>query len=175
MIDNNFSNLLPIKCAAQVRGAIGDLEEDTEIPEKFKDAHDLWSEATDEKTGKKVLELLNPYLSANFTPHVLDGFEDIIQTQDDISAIEVILSGFHYYGDLIPSINATAIFEVPFKFDITYDEIERWEQENDENFGFTVNFYWNFKDVEMYLHTHSGIEFWTTDPSEIIMQKLRKT
>ena len=163
MIDNNFSNLLPIKCAAQVRGAIGDLEEDTEIQEKFKHARDLWSEATDEKTGKKILELLNPYLSANFIPHALDGFEDIIQTQDDISAIEVILSCFHYDGDLIPSINATAIFEVPFKSDVTNDDIERWAQENDEDLGFAVNFYWNFKDVEMYLDTHSGIEFWTAD------------
>ena len=165
MIDNNFSKIVPIKCAAQVRGAFGDLEEDTEIPEKFKDAHDLWSEATDEKTGKKILELLNPYLSANFVPNALDGFEDIIQTQDDISAIEVILSGFHYYGDgdLIPSINATAIFEVPFKFDITYDEIERWEEENDESLSFAVNFYWNFKDVEMYLDSYNDIEFWTTE------------
>ena len=157
---------MPIKCVARVNGAVGDLEEGTEIPQEFKDAQDLWSDVTDEETGKKILELLNPYLSANFTPHALDESENIIQTQDDISAIEVILSGFHYDGDLIPSINATAIFEVPFKSDVTNDDIERWAQENDEDFGFAVNFYWNFKDAEMYLDTHSGIEFWTADSSD---------
>jgi transposase-like protein len=157
---------MPIKCVARVKGAVGDLEEGTEIPQEFKDAQDLWSDVTDEETGKKILELLNPYLSANFTPHALDESENIIQTQDDISAIEVILSGFHYDGDLIPSINATAIFEVPFKSDVTNDDIERWAQENDEDFGFAVNFYWNFKDAEMYLDTHSGIEFWTADSSD---------
>ena len=39
-----------------------------------------------------------------------------------------------------------------------------WAQEDDEDFGFAVNFYWNFDDEEVYLDTHSGIEFWTVDP-----------
>ena len=157
---------MPIKCVARVNGAVGDLEEGAEIPQEFKDAHDLWRDVTDEETGKKILALLTPYLSANFTPHVLDESEKIIQTQDDICANEVILSGFHYDGNLIPSINATAIFEIPFKSDVTNDDIERWAQENDEDFGFAVNFYWNFIDAEMYLDTHSGIEFWTADSSD---------
>ena len=160
---NSGQSGMPVKCAARVSGAVGDLEEDIEIPKNFKDAYDLWSEATDEETGKKILQLLNPYLSANFVPHALDAPESIIETLEDIDALEVILSGFHYNGDLIPSINATAIFEVTFKSGVTNDDIENWAQENDEDFGFAVNFYWNFDDEEMYLDTHSGIEFWTAD------------
>ncbi len=34
-----------------------------------------------------------------------------------------------------------------------------WAQEDDEDFGFAVNFYWNFDDEEVYLDTHRGIEF----------------
>jgi hypothetical protein len=103
-------------------------------------------------------------LSANFTPHALDGSESIIETLEDIDALEVILSGFHYDGDLIPSTNATAIFEVTFESGVTNDDIENWAQKNDEGFGFAVNFLLNFNDEEVYLDTHSGIKFLTQDP-----------
>ncbi len=152
-----------MKCAAKISGALGDWDHIESFPKQFHTSLDLWRAAPSKKTGKKILEFLEPFLKANFCPENFDNPEEILERPNETDALEVMLSGFEYDDEILPAINATAIFDIKFKKGVGDKEIESWCEENDEDFAFAVNFFWEIGDENIYLDTHGGIEFWTAE------------
>lgn len=133
-------------------------------PNCLVEAFNLWSSEQSDESGRKVLQMLNPYLNANFVPINLDTFETIVPDDSEIDAIEVILHGFDFDDELgLPIIAATAIFDIPLHEDINERALLEWEEDNDDQFGFAFNFFWEFDDDQVFLDTHNGVEWWMSD------------
>ena len=152
------------KIAVRITGAVGETEELEAIPEVVESMFYLWNDNQDDDAGRSVLEQLNPYLKANFVPINLEYFEEVVPDDTEFEAIEVILHGFDFDDSPgLPTIAATAIFDLPFRTGLGSDELSQWEEDRDENLGFAFNFYWEFDEEEVFLDTSSGIDWWMAD------------
>ena len=155
-----------MECKAAISGAVGEWDiEEIPLPDAFTDACNLWADAQDAETGIKILGMLKPFLKANFIPMNLENPSDIIpgDPEEEYDALEVIPLAFEYSGDgdCVPIIKAKAIFDIPFKDNISKEGLVKWEAENDEDLAWAVNFYWEVDEEAIFLDTNSGTQFYT--------------
>ena len=98
------------KCAAKVTGAVGaELEV---YPADVKIAHDLWAEAQNEENGKKIIDILDKYVRANFV--IFDFLAVIIVLS--ISDIPFKFLKFLSFILLLPNLAAITICTESFFF-----------------------------------------------------------
>lgn len=158
-------------CVARIaQGSGSDLPEGA-IPASFSKVLDFWNEHKDdeEDAGVKIVEMLKPFIRANFAPENIPALKKILSSMDDIEAFDLAVTGFAWDGSsVLPEISAIAFFKVSFKVPFTQAELEEWESEVDDTLAFCVNFWWEFEDLEAegwesYLDTNSGVEMWIAE------------
>jgi len=158
------------KCIASVTDGVGNGDfDDDDAPPSFIKIAQYWSKNQNSKGGKKTCEMLSRHLKASFNPVNLPELKSLLASLDDVEAECVEVTGFDFsWNDdedsNIPSVTASATFEIEFKKDVTQADIDEWEQTAEELIGFCVNFYWQFDDIEVdgwesYLDTNSGMTF----------------
>jgi hypothetical protein len=134
-----------------------------ELPACFQEAFELWTQdpAANVET---VINLLQPYLQANFIPENVCGADAIIGDGSgdflEIPAFQIKLVGVDFDTNPLPLVKAEALFEVPVteEFD-SVSNFEEWQSENDY-FHSAVIFGWSIPDCELDLTAgnHQGTE-----------------
>lgn len=140
---------IDMKCLARIEGANGDWS--SELPPFIKQCSDIWTKNQTEQAGKKILDILTPYLKAKFLPISIDELAEHLEDNSDIDALEVIPFSFDFNEDGSIIISAYAVFEIPFKTHFTQDMVASWESEDGDGLTWCVSFYWDTNENEIYL------------------------
>lgn len=115
------------------------------IPEDIKKAAKLW-ESKGEAASEEILSLLSKFLTANFVPSNIPSLEELIEETDDIDAENVMVTGFSFGEEPLPSVDAQATYRLTTSRPLDNDALEEWQDDEGEFLTDCVNFAWSFED-----------------------------
>lgn len=133
------------------------------IPTEIQQAAELW-ENQGEEARQEILELLSRHLKANFVPCDICGLDDLIVETDDVQAFEVVVTGFYFGEQDLPSVTAYANYRLTTVGPVDNERLEEWQDEEGEYLTDGVNFFWAFEDPKagwchvLSEHEGAGIE-----------------
>ncbi len=115
------------------------------VPAEIRQAHELWN-TQGEEAREKILALLSGCLTANFVPENISTLDTLIAETEDVEAVEVVATGFHFHQEVLPSVSAYATYRLTTVGPVDDDRLEEWQDEEGEYLTDCVNFFWAFED-----------------------------
>lgn len=135
----------------------------TDLPDDFDKAYKLWSQDKD-KNFEEIINLIEPYLNANFVIPALNDWENIFVEVDghelEAASIKMKLVGVDFSVNPIPQCKAEAWFEIPIHSHITNHEIDEWQDVSGSSLTDALSFSWNIDqdDLDFSCGDHMGVE-----------------
>ncbi len=154
--------ILNARISAGITGEDGPDFEDGNLPPSFEIAMEPYVKKGS-KAGAQICKNLSPFVKASILPENLSYWKKIFKNSNDIEAVSVKVTGFHFDGSTnLPDVTAEAVFEVELKKGVTAKMIEELEADS-ETIGEAINFFWEFDDNPIddwdgSLVNNSGIE-----------------
>lgn len=138
-------------------------EDITDLPDDFDKAYKLWTQDKD-KNIEKIINLIEPYLNANFVITALNDWDKIfVETEGyqlEAAATKMKLVGVDFSENPIPQCKAEAWFEIPIYNYITNQEIDEWQDESGSSLTDALIFRWNIDqdDLDFSCGYNLGVE-----------------
>ena len=79
----------------------------------------------------------------------------------EVISLDLVLGGFDFDSDFCQQSKQSRYSRFPSEKKVSQEELQEWEEANDEQFAFGINFFWAIDGNQIFLDTNSGIEFWT--------------
>jgi hypothetical protein len=128
-----------------------------QLPEELRA---VCARGVDDEEARRVV---SKYLVANF---VNDGVDALFDITDDVDALEVEAFGIHFRkGAVLPTVNASALFELKVTSAFDDVDLDEWQEENDFYFNDVVNFAWKLpvEGWDGWMTSHEGAGFGLED------------
>lgn len=141
-----------MQCVARITSASGDW--DGHLPVELSQCAAKWSNDQSEETGKVILEKFSKHLKASFLPKSIPELCKYLDSDTDLSAIEVLPFAFDFDENNEPVIGAYAVFDIPFKQSFTSEMLQSWAGEDGGDLTWCICFFWEIDGRRIYLDVY---------------------